>query len=58
MFWLRGCPRCRGDLYLEQNELDDEEVFCIQCGFRRFGMPVALTRHIETQDEPVVARAA
>ena len=39
MFWLRACPRCRGDLYLERNELGDNEVYCLHCGFRRFSKP-------------------
>ena len=36
MFWLRACPRCRGDLYQERNELGDSEVYCLHCGLRRF----------------------
>lgn len=39
MFWLRACPRCRGDLYLEKNELGDSEVHCLNCGLRRFSRP-------------------
>ena len=40
MFQLRACPRCQGDLFLERNDLDDEEIFCVRCGFRRFQQPV------------------
>ena len=29
MFMLKGCPRCRGDLY---TGLDDE-ISCMQCGY-------------------------
>lgn len=29
MFVLKGCPRCRGDLY---REIDDE-LICLQCGY-------------------------
>ena len=36
MFKLKGCPRCKGDLYLDRNELEDEEAYCLQCGYRRF----------------------
>ena len=61
MFWLRACPRCQGDLYLEVNEYDDSETYCVQCGFRKFGTPVAVTRPAishETQDRPVMPLAA
>ncbi len=32
MIWFRGCPRCRGDLYL------DKDIYgwyrkCLQCGY-------------------------
>ena len=37
MFWLKACPRCLGDLCLERDEADEEETFCMQCGFRQFG---------------------
>ncbi len=30
---LKGCPRCKGDLLLEQEEY--EKVYkCLQCGYR------------------------
>ena len=29
---LKGCPRCGGDLYLEE---EDREYICLQCGNRR-----------------------
>jgi hypothetical protein len=31
MFWLKGCPRCRGDLQ-EIIDIGDSYVTCIQCG--------------------------
>lgn len=31
MFWLKACPRCRGDLH-EVRELDGRYVSCLQCG--------------------------
>ena len=37
MMQFKACPRCRGDLELERNEVGDVEVSCIQCGLRRFG---------------------
>lgn len=31
MIWLKACPRCRGDLFLER-ELEGIGVRCLQCG--------------------------
>ncbi len=31
MYWLKGCPRCHGDLH-EIADLDVSYVSCIQCG--------------------------
>jgi hypothetical protein len=31
MFWLKGCPRCHGDLH-EIHDVGDTYVSCIQCG--------------------------
>jgi len=39
MYWLKACPRCRGDL-IQTVELDDYRVSCLQCG-------LALTREQE-----------
>ncbi|GBD13290.1 hypothetical protein HRbin24_01314 [bacterium HR24] len=34
MFQFRSCPRCRGDVFLEdQGGLQD--LVCLQCGYRR-----------------------
>jgi hypothetical protein len=33
MMLLKSCPRCHGDMILEEL-LGDEEFVCIQCGFR------------------------
>jgi Zn ribbon nucleic-acid-binding protein len=37
MMRLKACPRCRGDLEVQRNEVDDVEVSCFQCGYRKFG---------------------
>ncbi|MBN1600844.1 MAG: hypothetical protein JW915_04500 [Chitinispirillaceae bacterium] len=29
---LRGCPRCRGDVYIE-NDNDEINERCLQCGY-------------------------
>ena len=34
---LKGCPRCRGDMMLEQLP-GDAEFVCLQCGFRKNAM--------------------
>ena len=31
MFWLKGCPRCRGDLY-ENSDIYGRYIDCFQCG--------------------------
>lgn len=56
MFWLKACPRCRGDLCLERNELGEAEIICIQCGLRRFGTPALQPRmpeSLESREGPV-----
>ena len=32
MFWLKGCAKCRGDLFLEGDDWQ-----CLQCGTYRYG---------------------
>lgn len=32
MMWLRGCPRCRGDLYRDWDVAGSYRQ-CIQCGY-------------------------
>ena len=34
MFKLKSCPKCRGDLIIEQVHRDQCE-YCLQCGYRR-----------------------
>jgi hypothetical protein len=31
MYWLKMCPRCQGDLYLEEDRFG-RHVTCLQCG--------------------------
>ncbi|MBI3977247.1 MAG: hypothetical protein HY331_03585 [Chloroflexi bacterium] len=31
MMWLKACPRCRGDLFMERN-VGDSYMVCLQCG--------------------------
>ena len=34
MFWLKGCPHCSGDLYVDQDQYGSF-VSCLQCGLNR-----------------------
>jgi hypothetical protein len=31
MFWLKACPRCRGDLFAQSRETESP-FSCLQCG--------------------------
>ncbi len=31
MMWLKSCPRCSGDLYIEY-QVGETNVVCLQCG--------------------------
>jgi Zn ribbon nucleic-acid-binding protein len=33
MFWLKGCPRCAGDVATKE-DIYGAEVMCLQCGHR------------------------
>lgn len=37
MFFLKACPKCRGDLVVESDGLDrwgePADIICIQCGY-------------------------
>lgn len=35
MFWLKACPRCKGDLFLDINTRG-KDIVCLQCGYRRY----------------------
>jgi hypothetical protein len=34
MVWLKACPRCQGDLFLEQDHYGKFKT-CLQCGYAR-----------------------
>jgi hypothetical protein len=34
MVWLKGCPKCKGDLFLDHDSYGKYQS-CIQCGFMR-----------------------
>jgi len=31
MVWLKSCPRCSGDIFLERN-IGESYMMCLQCG--------------------------
>ncbi len=37
MFWLKTCPRCNGDLFLDINSYE-QSIVCLQCGNRIYGI--------------------
>ncbi len=61
MMWLKGCHRCRGDLYLER-DVGSSRVVCLQCGYvateaqERGVKPVGSVERIRARHvEPVTA---
>ena len=34
---MSSCLHCGGDIQLERNEFEEAELYCLQCGLRRFG---------------------
>ena len=53
MFWLKGCPRCSGDLYRDRDQYG-HFVTCAQCGFSK-DVPQDTTRLMKITAEPVCA---
>ena len=33
MFWVKACPRCKGDLFLDNGPYS-QDIVCLQCGHR------------------------
>ena len=58
MFRFKACQRCQGDLHVEQNELDDEEARCMQCGYRSFGTAGAAVVAFDGLSEAEMPQAA
>jgi hypothetical protein len=47
MLYLKGCPRCRGDLLLETSSTESDLV-CLQCSFRTDARRVQRYKRIPT----------
>ena len=45
MFWLKGCPRCHGDLFRERDQYG-WYVFCLQCGHYLSEVEEAILRYV------------
>lgn len=59
MMWLKGCPKCHGDLY-ESKDHYGEYVTCLQCGhhlsvFEEIALGISLVAGplLETLDETI-----
>jgi hypothetical protein len=50
MMVFRGCVKCQGDVYVEQ-ELSDMDLVCLQCGFRRTVRHSAYGKMMQAADE-------
>jgi len=35
MLWKKSCPRCKGDLF-EENDTLCSSIVCLQCGYREY----------------------
>ena len=57
MLSLKGCPKCHGDMLMEENEFEDQELCCLQCGLRQFVTPLALTIPYNVAKNPAVSKA-
>ena len=56
MYWLKSCPKCRGDLCLEQDHYGAFQT-CLQCGYLkelidRSGNPVPAVQHLPIKKSP------
>ena len=60
MYWLKACPRCRGDLH-EERDFYGVYVACIQCGYvldSRQEQALRLARVLEREPAASTERVA
>ena len=50
MFWVKACPRCKGDLFLDQ-DASNRDVVCLQCGYRRSSNQLDLHKTVIDSEE-------
>ena len=53
MWKLKGCPKCMGDLHIEQRQNELEE-HCLQCGFKR---EYIVEQPVDSEDRKLVTAA-
>ena len=61
MYILKGCPKCRGDMYLRPSKPEIGEAHCIQCGHREYGQSMTLVKLLRPEwpnERQSVPRAA
>ncbi len=56
MYWLKSCPKCHGDLCLEQDHYGSFQT-CLQCGYLkelldRSGNPVPAVQPLPKKESP------
>jgi hypothetical protein len=56
MYWLKACPRCRGDLH-EEEDIYGVYVACIQCGYVVRGDEEPILRATGSLEREVVSPA-
>jgi predicted nucleic-acid-binding Zn-ribbon protein len=56
MMWLKGCPKCRGDLYEEPaigaHSVAVRYVSCLQCGYMLTDQEEMALRRIQPRRSP------
>ena len=56
MLYLKGCPRCEGDIYADRDEYGEYRQ-CLQCGFVGYPpKPATLTRPCGKRGDLAAAR--
>ena len=50
VFWMKACPRCKGNLFLDQ-DASNRDVVCLQCGYRRGSNRLDLPKTVNNPEE-------
>ena len=58
MLALKACPRCRGDVSIKENEFEEWELCCLQCGYRKYRATLRLPESVESAGQQAVPLAA
>ncbi|MCL5074540.1 MAG: hypothetical protein M1136_02660 [Chloroflexi bacterium] len=49
MMWLKACPRCGGDLFVE-DDVGESYIICLQCGYV---LPQAQAERLMAEFRPI-----